>query len=39
VFDTDSSERIINIFETIAYHNPTNYRLMNSSMGFLPIFS
>jgi hypothetical protein len=27
VFKTDSIERIINILETIAYHNPTNYRL------------
>jgi hypothetical protein len=27
IFNTDSTERIINVLETIAYHNPTNYRL------------
>jgi hypothetical protein len=27
VFKTDSTERIFNILETIAYHNPTNYKL------------
>lgn len=27
VFNTDSNERILTILESIAYHNPTNYKL------------